>query len=112
DDAAACVRALGFPDPDQIIDDSIRILGEGSMAWSAPHNEDLREWIRPDVEYILSATRDGAGRWGQQGTAKAEPTPTRPHARFPELQGIKVDRYGLSDEKPEQSSEHNDPEFS
>ncbi len=65
DDAAACVRHLGHRDAEQIIAEAIAIIGRDSMAWSAPHDADLHEWLRLDVERILKRAWGGDPLWGR-----------------------------------------------
>ena len=63
DDAAACVRYLGYRDADAIVTEAIAILGPDSMAWDAPHDADLHAWLLPEAERVLRRAWSGDALW-------------------------------------------------
>ncbi|MAT16960.1 MAG: hypothetical protein CMF56_00135 [Leifsonia sp.] len=63
DDAAACVRYLGYRDADAIVTQAIATLGRDSMAWDAPHDADLHAWLLPEAVRVLRRAWSGDALW-------------------------------------------------
>lgn len=71
DDAAACVRYLGYRNADAIVTEAIEILGRDSMAWDAPHDVDLNEWLRPEAERVLRRAWSGDPLWDDASAGRS-----------------------------------------
>jgi len=99
DDAAACIRHLGYRDADKVIDEAIAIIGHDSIAWGAPHGAELREWIRLDVERVVRRAWSGRDLWGGaavvSGPFRAKTTPASNRGSFAPRQNSTPDT-GLS----------------